>query len=182
MMRWRIECDYHELKQEVGLGHFEGRSWRGFHHHATMCIAAYGFLVSERGDLPLRTSIRTFRPGICHSLGVPLPRFHRSGLSGMFPTRSRPYVYASTPASSQPCRAAPAVPDQAPRQLCARTSDAVQLTQPTDLRAAKRPHASAPNSSLKPCRSASVWIAALASASGMAVKGGRSSAQPGSPR
>jgi SRSO17 transposase len=48
MMRWRIERDYQELKQEVGLGHFEGRSWRGFHHHATMCIAAYGFLVSER--------------------------------------------------------------------------------------------------------------------------------------
>ena len=49
MMRWRIERDYHDLKQEVGLGHFEGRGWRGFHHHATMCIAAYGFLVSERG-------------------------------------------------------------------------------------------------------------------------------------
>ncbi len=49
MMRWRIERDYHELKQEVGLGHFEGRGWRGFHHHATMCIAAYGFLISERG-------------------------------------------------------------------------------------------------------------------------------------
>jgi len=40
MMRWRIERDYQELKQEVGLGHFEGRSRRGFHHHATMCIAA----------------------------------------------------------------------------------------------------------------------------------------------
>lgn len=52
MMRWRIERDYHELKQEVGLGHFEGRGWRGFHHHATMCIAAYGFLVSERGAFP----------------------------------------------------------------------------------------------------------------------------------
>ena len=52
MMRWRIERDYHELKQEVGLGHFEGRSWRGFHHHATMCIAAYGFLISERGAFP----------------------------------------------------------------------------------------------------------------------------------
>jgi SRSO17 transposase len=49
MMRWRIERDYHDLKQEVGLGHFEGRGWRGFHHHATMCIAAYGFLISERG-------------------------------------------------------------------------------------------------------------------------------------
>lgn len=52
MMRWRIERDYHELKQEVGLGHFEGRGWRGFHHHATMCIAAYGFLISERGAFP----------------------------------------------------------------------------------------------------------------------------------
>ena len=52
MMRWRIERDYHDLKQEVGLGHFEGRSWRGFHHHATMCIAAYGFLISERGAFP----------------------------------------------------------------------------------------------------------------------------------
>lgn len=40
--------DYEELKQELGLGHFEGRGWRGFHHHATLCIAAYGFLVSER--------------------------------------------------------------------------------------------------------------------------------------
>jgi SRSO17 transposase len=54
MMRWRIERDYHELKQEVGLGHFEGRGWRGFHHHATMCITAYGFLVSERGAFPPR--------------------------------------------------------------------------------------------------------------------------------
>jgi SRSO17 transposase len=49
MMRWRIERDYLDLKQEVGLGHFEGRGWVGFHHHATMCIAAYGFLISERG-------------------------------------------------------------------------------------------------------------------------------------
>jgi SRSO17 transposase len=51
-LRWRIERDYQELKQEVGLGHFEGRSWRGFHHHATLCIAAYGFLISERLTIP----------------------------------------------------------------------------------------------------------------------------------
>jgi SRSO17 transposase len=51
-LRWRIERDCHELKQEVGLGHFEGRGWRGFHHHATLCIAAYGFLVSERETIP----------------------------------------------------------------------------------------------------------------------------------
>jgi SRSO17 transposase len=51
-LRWRIERDYQELKQEVGLNHFEGRGWRGFHHHATMCIAAYGFLISERETIP----------------------------------------------------------------------------------------------------------------------------------
>lgn len=46
--RWHIERDYRELKQEVGLGHFEGRGWRGFHHHASLCIAAYGFRMAER--------------------------------------------------------------------------------------------------------------------------------------
>jgi SRSO17 transposase len=51
-LRWRIERDYQELKQEIGLGHYEGRGWRGFHHHATLCIAAYGFLVSERETIP----------------------------------------------------------------------------------------------------------------------------------
>jgi len=51
-LRWRIERDYQELKQELGLGHFEGRGWRGFHHHATLCIAAYGFLISERQTIP----------------------------------------------------------------------------------------------------------------------------------
>jgi hypothetical protein len=51
-LRWRIERDYEELKQEVGLGHFEGRGWWGFHHHATLCIAAYGFLISEREAIP----------------------------------------------------------------------------------------------------------------------------------
>jgi len=52
-LRWRIERDYEELKQELGLGHYEGRNWRGFHHHATLCIAAYGFLVLERCFFPL---------------------------------------------------------------------------------------------------------------------------------
>jgi len=51
-LRWRIERDYQELKQEVGLDHYEGRGWRGFHHHATLCIAAYGFLISERETIP----------------------------------------------------------------------------------------------------------------------------------
>jgi SRSO17 transposase len=51
-MRWRIERDYQELKQEVGLGHYEGRGWRGFHHHATLCLAAYGFLIAEQAAIP----------------------------------------------------------------------------------------------------------------------------------
>ena len=51
-LRWRIERDYQELKQEVGLGHYEGRGWRGFHHHATLSIAAYGFLIAERATIP----------------------------------------------------------------------------------------------------------------------------------
>ena len=51
-MRWRIERDYQDLKQEIGLGHYEGRGWPGFHHHGTLCIAAYGFLVSERETIP----------------------------------------------------------------------------------------------------------------------------------
>ena len=51
-LRWRIERDYQDLKQEIGLGHYEGRGWRGFHHHAALCIAAYGFLISERETFP----------------------------------------------------------------------------------------------------------------------------------
>src|SRR5438270_1417789 len=51
-LRWRIERDYQELKQELGLGDYEGRWWRGFHHHAALCIAAYGFLIAERGAIP----------------------------------------------------------------------------------------------------------------------------------
>lgn len=51
-LRWWIERDYQDLKQELGLGHYEGRGWRGFYHHATLCIAAYAFLVSERSLIP----------------------------------------------------------------------------------------------------------------------------------
>ena len=60
-MRWRIERDYQELKQEVGLGHYEGRSWPGFHHHGTLCIAIYGFLISERETIPPSRSSFTRR-------------------------------------------------------------------------------------------------------------------------
>ena len=58
-IRWRIERDYQELKDELGLDHYEGRNWRGFHHHATLCIAAYAFLMSERLRISPRYSRRT---------------------------------------------------------------------------------------------------------------------------
>jgi len=50
--RWHVERDYEELKSELGLAHYEGRGWVGFHHHATLCIAAYGFLIRERAAIP----------------------------------------------------------------------------------------------------------------------------------
>ncbi len=50
MLRWRIERDYQELKQEIGLGHYEGCGWRGFHHHATLRIAAYGLFDRRMDD------------------------------------------------------------------------------------------------------------------------------------
>jgi SRSO17 transposase len=59
-MRWRIERDYQDLKQEIGLGHYEGRGWPGFHHHGTLCIATYGFLISERETIPPSARLCTF--------------------------------------------------------------------------------------------------------------------------
>jgi SRSO17 transposase len=88
-LRWRIERDYQELKQEVGLGDFEGRSWRGFHHHATLCIAAYGFLICERQTIPPsepRSAPRGQAPSFpggrrsgpsASAHGAPHPRLHR---------------------------------------------------------------------------------------------------------
>jgi SRSO17 transposase len=50
--RWWVEQGYRDLKQEVGLGAYEGRGWRGFHHHVTLTLAAYGFLVLRRCQQP----------------------------------------------------------------------------------------------------------------------------------
>ena len=51
-LRWRVERDHQEMKGEVGLDHFEGRTWRGFHHHATLCAVAHGFLALRRALFP----------------------------------------------------------------------------------------------------------------------------------
>jgi len=71
-LRWRIERDYQELKQEVGFGDYQGRGWRGFHHHITLCIAAYAFLLAERAGLSPR------KPRLQPPVEVPpLPRGFR---------------------------------------------------------------------------------------------------------
>jgi SRSO17 transposase len=76
-MRWRIERDYQELKQEIGLGHYEGRGWPGFHHHGTLCIAAYGFLISEQELIPPSAPHSTrMLEKTCHSRQLPTPRRH----------------------------------------------------------------------------------------------------------
>jgi SRSO17 transposase len=84
-LRWRIERDYQELKQGIGLGHFEGRGWRGFYHHATLCIATYGFLVSERETIPPSGHYSSWR-----SEASSLPNSARSDGSPL--TSSTPYA------------------------------------------------------------------------------------------
>jgi len=49
-LRWMIELDYKQLKGELGLDHYEGRSYRGFHHHCSLVTAAHGFLTLQRAD------------------------------------------------------------------------------------------------------------------------------------
>lgn len=61
-IRWRIERDYQEMKDELGLEHYEGRSWRGFHHHGILCIAAYCFLAAERGRLSPPQALAFLQP------------------------------------------------------------------------------------------------------------------------
>jgi SRSO17 transposase len=61
-IRWRIERDFQELKDELGLDHYEGRGWRGFHHHGALCIAAYDYLAAERARLSPPAPVAFLRP------------------------------------------------------------------------------------------------------------------------
>jgi SRSO17 transposase len=61
-IRWRVERDYQELKDELGLDHYEGRGWRGFHHHGVLCMAAYCFLAAERGRLSPPQAVAFLEP------------------------------------------------------------------------------------------------------------------------
>ncbi len=74
-LRWRIERDYQELKQELGLGHYEGRGWRGFHHHASLTIAAYGFLIAEQlADRCRRGRQKKLHRSLLNAKCLPFPR------------------------------------------------------------------------------------------------------------
>lgn len=72
--RWRIELDYRELKDELGLDHFEGRSWTGWHHHITLATLAYAFLVFEtrRGKKNGRDDVTSDPPLV--AADAPAPR------------------------------------------------------------------------------------------------------------
>jgi SRSO17 transposase len=97
-MRWRVERDYLELKQEIGLGHYEGRGWRGFHHHATLCIVVYGFLISERETIPPsgpHGAWRVKKPAIPYS-------YRPRGASTPAPT-SRAQLNRYAPSSADGC-------------------------------------------------------------------------------
>src|SRR5207245_8117833 len=87
-LRWRIERDYQDLKQELGLGHYEGRGWRGFHHHATLCIRLPD--LREGDDSPLRTMCHPETPAACRSRRLPIQRRRRSGPNDTSQTRSPP--------------------------------------------------------------------------------------------
>src|SRR5208283_353073 len=112
---WRIERDYLELKQEVGLDHYEGRGWRGFHHHASLCIAALripdlrdGGPRTCSGDSPLRTSPRLARLAICRSRRLSTQRCCRCARSARCPTQSPRCVSASHAPWCAHCHGVPA--------------------------------------------------------------------------
>ena len=78
-MRWRIERDYQDLKQEFGLGHYQGRGWRGFHHHATLSIAAYGFLMhSDSRPTAAMSAVRKTSP---NAKCLPFPKITSLGVA-----------------------------------------------------------------------------------------------------
>lgn len=71
--RWPVEQGYQQLKEELGLDHFEGRSWRGFHHHAAMTLLAYGFLLLERLRMTQERERKNATGAARAKKGVPSP-------------------------------------------------------------------------------------------------------------
>ncbi|MEO6270491.1 MAG: IS701 family transposase [Lautropia sp.] len=88
-MRWRIERDYQDLKQDLGLGHYEGRGWRGLHHHASLSIAAYGFLLGRQLSHPQQAGAQKKTP-LRQEPAVPTHYLPRGAPPGAAP---RPLVH-----------------------------------------------------------------------------------------
>ena len=100
-LRWRVERDFQELKDELGLDHYEGRGWRGFHHHGVLCLAAYAFLAAERARLfpppaPLAFLHAARRPpgfrprGAAPAARAPRTRVHRQPALALPPGPGHP--------------------------------------------------------------------------------------------
>ncbi len=87
-----VERDYEELMQELGLGHYEGRGWRGFHHHSILCIAAYSFLLAEPSRFPLGP--RWTAP-TCPTRSSTRLEATRGGRNAITRNRSQPYEFWS---------------------------------------------------------------------------------------
>ncbi len=115
-IRWRIERDFQELKDEIGLDHYEGRGWRGLHHHGALGIAAYAFLAAERARLPPSTACLPV-PGSPTQRLLPA-RSRPCVLNGTTPLPSPPFESATRACSPRPCAPAPgAATLQAPKSF-----------------------------------------------------------------
>ena len=68
-LRWRVERDYQEMKGEVGLDHWEGRTWNGFHHHVALCAVAHGFLALRRALSPPEDTVDVADGQTCSPAG-----------------------------------------------------------------------------------------------------------------
>ena len=104
-LRWRIERDYEEMKDELGLDHYEGRSWLGFHHHTALCVAAYAFLATERARLSPPSS-SCLPPCPSSSQGFPPKGRPRYALSATTPRPSPPSASCTPTHSSLRCQSA----------------------------------------------------------------------------
>ena len=109
------------------MGHYEGRGWRGFHHHATLCIAAYGFLISEKETIPPSGASRPWRGSqSALSSGLPTQRICHCGHDATYRIPSPPCEFVSRALWFSSCHAVPAAGPSV-RRLSSRMSDAVGL-------------------------------------------------------